>query len=280
MADILATIAAATSATTPRAERVRTLSNLIRTKAMITKIQTGTTLYRTLRFHAERGAGKPVMGLPTSIERLGAPPPEYASPGRANTAGQSRFYCCSDQAGAAQENRITVYDHYSPMPEDLVIATTWTVLAPLYLFTLGYSELAFQAASSTRRPSVDQQRHYANLTKEERCIQEHLDLAFASRIEIARPDCTDVYTVQNTIANAIFEVWSNQSHGIMYPSARHRDRGVDNIVLRPEPAEKLLYLDSAFAGVIASLTTDGAIYLKRAELVSSADGLLSWVHWN
>lgn len=258
-------------------DRVRLICDLIRMRVMATRLPVGVQLHRVSRLAATETGWPKDVRLPERIGRLGAAPPEKCQPGRANRKGQSRFYCCSDMAGALQETRVTCFDNYDVSAGEVLILSTWETTRPLCLLALGFCDESFLRVGSTRRPTVEQLNHYAKLDNDAQTVQLWLDRMFTTKVEASSDGTSDSYAIQYAIADAAFAVGRDLIQGITYPSSRHRNMGVDNYVFEPDVLKDGLRLAGADAQQLLRLEETGAGYVTLASLAPSYGENLHWL---
>lgn len=174
-----------------------------------------------------------------TLSDIGAPPPEYANSGRANTTGQSVFYAC---------------DAYEPLFYELgqvaegdeFVVSSWKVNKPMIISEIGRVLEVYQSLGSNPQnlPKA------TSLSDMDRIIRLGVGLLFTHSTD---------YEVTNKISNRHLGSFADNSeiestlglsegelsemHGISYPTVRMRGMG-HNYALNIESARRNLELIS------------------------------------
>jgi hypothetical protein len=212
----------------------------------------GARLYRATRYHTN---------LPVLKENLWFPPADRARAGRANSSGQSVFYCSAHQSPALAE--------IEAGPYNIAVISEWVTQDRMIVQDLGFEEQAF------RRFTLDRRQPY-----------EIEDVKNVSEMELeARRFISNAFLVEDeasyALTAAIAEVFAEGDAiaGIRYPSLALHGRS-DNFALQPDYVRTRMRLEAATYYWLKSASEDGTYEFDPIADLSGIDndGSLSWTY--
>jgi hypothetical protein len=212
----------------------------------------GARLYRATRYHTS---------LPTLKENLWFPPADRTRAGRANSSGQSVFYCSAHPSPALAE--------IERGPYNIAVISEWVTQDCLIIQDLGFEERAF------RRFAVDRRQPHQLEDVKNASEMEHEARRFISDAFLAEGEAS--YALTAAIAEVFAE--SDAIAGIRYPSRALHGRS-DNFALKPDYVRTRMRLEAATYYWFKSASEDGTYEFDSVADLSgiASDGALSWTY--